>query len=1029
MNSNKNRQRGFTLIACLLLLLLLTGLSIALMSSVHTETTVSLGDSQNGVAYHAAEGAIEKMTADLGDTFKTLQSPPASTICNLSADLPTNTPSITYTTYSLTPVTGCAGNLTGSFGEISSGPNQGLYAQIIPINLTAAAQTTQGQQVSMSRQVEVALIPVFQFGVFSDSDLSFFAGPNLQFQGRVHTNGDLYLAAGDGGTTTFHDKITAYGNVIRDQMPNTLDDKSFGHNGNVAILTKSNGCDTNSPSASAPCRYLNFGEGSTIKGSDPVQSNQNSSVWPTNISLTAYATNIIDGNYGNKFGTGAVALSLPFVSGTATTGVPGNGPWSYEIIRRPPVGVADAASISQSRLYNEANIRILLSDDPADLPGGAGDAQNIRLANVGVFVNGVATSGIPANETTYFATADTSMPDYSQSTTSTTVPADWLYAPVAPQVAANATLVPGGAPIIVGNAAGTTAAPGNATLCNQSGGTFTVLVTTAATWTCPTVFPFFTASAVPASTWNLIDGYLRVEYVDAGGATHAVTSEWLGLGFARFTKPPTAIGGNVINPQAILLFQEPADRNADGVIETGAAGAISAGTSCTGSGASKKCTYTVTQAKPSEVLLDAGTGSAWYGKTTGAVSPTLKNWYPINLYDAREGEIRDVQQANASCTPMGIMNAVELDIGNLQQWLKGNIGASGASVDTKTFNGYILYFSDRRGMLPNPNGNSPVSPVNSKTGDSGFEDSINSAVQIGTPDGTLEGLPTGKLLSPEDVNENSVLDNFGGGNLGLGFGYLGAAYTVANSVNAKIAANNDPWLTVAGRIQPNASNATSGYTSSCSIGQKNWVSGARHVLRLVDGTLGNLPTPGFTIASENPVYVLGDYNSSAADASWGGGADPAHSAAAIIADAVTMLSNNWSDLVDFQNPSQSGKRAGANTYYRMAIAAGKNINFPIPGYAKPAAGSSNDFGTDGGTHNFLRFLESWGSTINYKGSLVSMFYSTYATGTFKDGTVYGAPTRNYSFDPLFAQPSNLPPGTPLFRDVDNLSYRQSFTPQ
>ena len=26
------------------------------------------------------------------------------------------------------------------------------------------------------------------------------------------------------------------------------------------------------------------------------------------------------------------------------------------------------------------------------------------------------------------------------------------------------------------------------------------------------------------------------------------------------------------------------------------------------------------------------------------------------------------------------------------------------------------------------------------------------------------------------------------------------------------------------------------------------------------------------------------------------------------------------------------------------------------------------------------------------------------------------------------QPQNLPPGTPLFRDVDNLSYRQDFTP-
>jgi hypothetical protein len=42
--------------------------------------------------------------------------------------------------------------------------------------------------------------------------------------------------------------------------------------------------------------------------------------------------------------------------------------------------------------------------------------------------------------------------------------------------------------------------------------------------------------------------------------------------------------------------------------------------------------------------------------------------------------------------------------------------------------------------------------------------------------------------------------------------------------------------------------------------------------------------------------------------------------------------------------------------------------------------------------------------------------------------VYGAPTRNYSFDTLFLNPSNLPPGTPQFQDVDNVSYRQDFTP-
>jgi len=57
------------------------------------------------------------------------------------------------------------------------------------------------------------------------------------------------------------------------------------------------------------------------------------------------------------------------------------------------------------------------------------------------------------------------------------------------------------------------------------------------------------------------------------------------------------------------------------------------------------------------------------------------------------------------------------------------------------------------------------------------------------------------------------------------------------------------------------------------VGRANRVTGARHVLRLIDGGLGRLPLPlgatglnggGFTVASENPVYVLGDYNSNTA---------------------------------------------------------------------------------------------------------------------------------------------------------------------
>src|SRR5262249_39650890 len=80
-------------------------------------------------------------------------------------------------------------------------------------------------------------------------------------------------------------------------------------------------------------------------------------------------------------------------------------------------------------------------------------------------------------------------------------------------------------------------------------------------------YPYY-PNLAGAATWNLIDGYLRVEYKNAGGAWVAVTNEWLGLGFARGLTPPTVAGANPINPNAILLLQEPADRNGNGAADT-----------------------------------------------------------------------------------------------------------------------------------------------------------------------------------------------------------------------------------------------------------------------------------------------------------------------------------------------------------------------------------------------------------------------------------------------------------------------------
>ena len=144
---------------------------------------------------------------------------------------------------------------------ISAGDFAGLSAQIIPINLDVTATRVTGAQAHMTRDVEVAQIPVFQFGVFSDSDLSYFAGPDFDFGGRVHTNGDLYLAEGNGATLTFHDKLTAHGEVIRQTLVNGLT-TSGNYTGTVDVPTAPNGCST--PTTS--CRPLAVTEGSLVGG-------------------------------------------------------------------------------------------------------------------------------------------------------------------------------------------------------------------------------------------------------------------------------------------------------------------------------------------------------------------------------------------------------------------------------------------------------------------------------------------------------------------------------------------------------------------------------------------------------------------------------------------------------------------------------------------------------------------------------------------------------------------------------------------
>ena len=92
MKSTKGRSRGFTLIASLMLMLLMSAVAVGLLMMVNTESRVGNSDLENNAAYHSAEGAMEKMAADLNGMYASILAPQVGDIQNLSSLAPNNDP-------------------------------------------------------------------------------------------------------------------------------------------------------------------------------------------------------------------------------------------------------------------------------------------------------------------------------------------------------------------------------------------------------------------------------------------------------------------------------------------------------------------------------------------------------------------------------------------------------------------------------------------------------------------------------------------------------------------------------------------------------------------------------------------------------------------------------------------------------------------------------------------------------------------------------------------------------------------------
>ncbi len=372
--------------------------------------------------------------------------------------------------------------------------------------------------------------------------------------------------------------------------------------------------------------------------------------------------------------------------------------------------------------------------------------------------------------------------------------------------------------------------------------------------------------------------------------------------------------------------------------------------------------------------------------------------FPINMFDTREGlyyEGTSTFDPTASGNygknvPWnGVMSMVDIDVGNLKKFLDGDYNVSPKmptgtpfavktlrplkSTDIPDANGWVLYISDRRG-------------------DYDFDGEYDMEDIYGNNDGFLQ--------PGEDTNLNGILER----------DYTNEAVKYRGSGN---------------HVSPDI---------AAVLEHKYY----RRGVRLINGKSlpGNFDidtpvnTKGFSVASENGVYVLGNYNATGIASIGTPTVSTAylpqdstdHIPASVVADSVSILSNNWSDARSFTYPFSLSNRNATETTVRFAMLAG-DTRSSINGIPNQGGGDPR---LAGGVHNFKRFLETWsGTRLNYAGSLINLYNSHNNNGSFKCcSIVYSPPTRNWVFDSTFLDPNRLPPGTPFFQSIQLTGFQR-----
>lgn len=955
--SKSESEKGAALIIAIMVMLLMAAFVTLVISRVSSETIITSVDSAENRSTAAAIAGLESTTRDFADVFQRKLSPTQADITIVqNKQVP-----ITDLTNNYTIVPVIRQTSDSEAKEITGGIYSGLYAlrDEYEVDITATDLNSR-VQTQYRRRFLNDRIPLFQFGIFFEDDLELNRPPLFTFGGRVHTNQNFFVTAfpvASSGGIYFKSKATAVGELVNDIWKTKAALAAGTDDQNGVFIAD----------AAGTFRELLTGKGSvncrTPSGTNVFASNPN---MPNCTKRTTWATEKTA--FGGNLETNAPRLDLPLYRLNINLA---------ELIKRgknvgdlqfdgtstgTPVNATtrDSSVVSRERFTNKEGLRISLADSRDKLPGCVG----VPTANpCGVRLDAPLTSTSGSSR----GYKPRAMQDGYQATAlngtrfANTGKQMWIKVELVNFDYNNGVPLPTDITEDFLSLGVTERAP---IRVNSTNG-FEIIDYSGSNPTDVTNKDNDDIRSIIKLQRFTIPGVaIPNSNTTPGNASFLLSSKTIGSNSHNLVIRYTGIGSNIgINPTNGCVLTPTTSINYCGVATNG----FSAPQPITDSSITEENNYHLKSVRY--------TSSGLY---TNTIVPI-----PIEMFDTREGIPNDTTAytgaINANQVPSaGVMSMVDIDVANLRKFLNGDfdnllpttttyatnkgVNQSLVSSDVPSNKGWVLSISDRRGDAD-------------FDGDYDMEDVF--------PDNTLQ--------YNEDVNADNALQKK----------LYPSALWEAPDYNVNI-------------DKSQAATSDHGYY--------------RRGVRLINGTtlpgIYNVATPnstrGFTVAAENGVYVLGNYN--ATGVTLPGGSQPAPSAnyqpqgtsthipAAIASDSVTILSNAWDDSKSFTFPFDQGNRLASATQVRFAMLTGDGITGNTGNTYNPS-----QFGQlNGGIHNFKRYLERWSNVrLNYAGSLVNLFTSRNNNGFWKCcNAVYNPPIRDWTFDTTFLDPNRLPPGTP-----------------